>query len=65
MARREADRVQPDAELANQMTEMMEKLEKSGGLFAVRQSTQEALQENGEIGFTLNLSYTPAGGEAQ
>lgn len=48
-----------------QMTEMMEKLEKSGGLFAVRQSTQEALQENGEIGFTLNLSYTPAGGEAQ
>lgn len=48
-----------------QMTEMMEKVEKSGGLFVIRQSTQEALQDTGEVPFSLNLIYTPGGGEAQ
>src|SRR5690349_5299858 len=48
------------------MTEMMEKLEKSGGVLAIRQSTQEAAQDNSsEIPFTLVLTYTPGGGEAQ
>ena len=50
---------------AAQMTEMMEMVEKSGGLFAVRQSTQEALQDTGEVPFTLNLIYDPARGEGQ
>lgn len=48
-----------------QMTQMMEKVEKSGGLFAIRQSMQEATQDTGEVGFTLNLLYSPAEGEAQ
>jgi predicted Holliday junction resolvase-like endonuclease len=50
---------------AAQMTEMMEKVEKSGGLFSIRQSTQEASQETTEVPFTLILAYSPAGGEAQ
>src|SRR2546423_8532971 len=48
-----------------QMTEMMEKIEKSGGVFAIHQSTQEASQETSEVPFTLVLVYTPGGGEAQ
>ena len=48
-----------------QMTEMMEKVEKSGGLFAIRQSTQEALQDTSEVPFTLVLVYNPERGEAQ
>ena len=47
-----------------QMTEMMEKIEKSGGVFAIRQSAQEASQDTSEVPFTLVLVYTP-GGEAQ
>ena len=47
------------------MTEMMDKVEKSGGLFAIRQSTQEAAQDSNEVPFTLVLAYTPGGGEAQ
>ncbi|MEN3333794.1 MAG: hypothetical protein V7641_3159 [Blastocatellia bacterium] len=50
---------------AAQMTEMMEKVEKSGGLFAVRQSTQEASQDTNEVPFTLVLVYDPARGVAQ
>jgi hypothetical protein len=42
-----------------QMTEMMEKIEKSGGRFAIRQSTQEALQETNEVPFTLVVDYSP------
>lgn len=42
---------------AGQMTEMMEKLEKSGGLFSVVQASQEATDDSGLIPFTLNLSY--------
>ena len=46
------------------MTEMMEKVEKSG-VFAIRQSTQEASQDSSDVPFTLVLAYTPGGGEAQ
>ena len=48
-----------------QLTEMMEKIEKSGGVFAIRQSTQEASQDTSEVPFTLVLVYTPGGGEGQ
>jgi len=44
------------------MTEMMEAFEKSGGLFAVRQTTQDAPDEGGGIPFTINLVYSPSRG---
>jgi hypothetical protein len=50
---------------AAQMTEMMEAVEKSGGLLTIRQSTQDAIQENGEVPFSLVLIYNPARGEPQ
>jgi hypothetical protein len=46
------------------MTEMMEKVEKSG-IFVIRQSAQEASQDSNEVPFTLVLAYNPDGGEAQ
>lgn len=49
----------------SQMTEMMEMLEKSGGLFAISQSSQDAVDENGEVPFTLALIYSPSRGVAQ
>jgi hypothetical protein len=49
----------------SQMTEMMEMLEKSGGLFAIRQSNQDAPDDSGEVPFTLNLIYSPSRGAAQ
>jgi len=49
----------------SQMTQMMEDLEKSGGLFMVRQSSQDAPSEGGEVSFTLNLVYSPSRGAAQ
>lgn len=48
-----------------QMTEMMEMLEKSGGLFAISQSNQDAPDENNEVPFTLALIYSPSRGAAQ
>lgn len=48
-----------------QMTEMMEMIEKSGGLFAIRQSNQDAPDDTGEVPFTLNLIYSPSRGAAQ
>jgi len=48
-----------------QMTEMMEALEKSGGLFAILQSGQDATSESGEVPFSLNLVYSPSRGEGQ
>jgi hypothetical protein len=48
-----------------QMTEMMEMIEKSGGLFAIRQSNQDAPDESGEVPFTLNLIYSPSRGASQ
>lgn len=49
---------------AAQMTEMMSNLEESGGLFLVRQATQEPPTEAREIPFTLLLLYRPARGGA-
>jgi len=48
-----------------QMTEMMEALERSGGLFAVRQTTQDAPDESGGIPFTIHLVYSPSRGAEQ
>lgn len=50
---------------AAQMTEMMEALEKSGGLFTVVQSGQEATTETGEVPFSLDLVYSPSRGDAR
>lgn len=48
-----------------EMTEMMMSLEKSGGLFQVGDTQQDATTENGETPFTLNLIYKPARGAAK
>lgn len=50
---------------ATEMTEMMISLEKSGGLFEVGETGQEATTENGETPFTLNLTYRPRRGNSQ
>jgi len=50
---------------AVEMTEMMVSLEKSGGLFEVGETGQEATTENGETPFTLNLTYRPRRGNSQ
>lgn len=50
---------------AGEMTEMMVSLEKSGGLFEVGETGQEATTENGETPFTLNLTYRPRRGNSQ
>lgn len=48
-----------------EMTEMMLNLEKSAGLFAVGESGQDAVGENGETPFSLNLTYRPRRGDSQ
>lgn len=50
---------------ATEMTEMMVSLEKSGDLFEVGETGQEATTENGETPFTLNLTYRPRRGNSQ
>jgi hypothetical protein len=45
-----------------EMTEMMESLEKSRGVFTVVGTGQEATTEAGETPFTLNLTYKPVRG---
>ena len=50
---------------SGQMTEMMEAFGRSGGLFAVRQTTQDAPDEAGNIPFSLNLLYSPSRGAEQ
>jgi hypothetical protein len=50
---------------ANEMTEMMLSLEKSGGLFVVGEAGQDTTTDSGETPFTLNLTYTPRRGNAQ
>jgi len=42
-----------------QLTEMMESLEKSGGLFEVRSFSQEAVADTGEVPFSLRVTYLP------
>jgi len=49
----------------DEMTAMMSNLVKSGGLFIVGETGQEAATESGETPFTLNLIYKPSRGEAQ
>jgi Tfp pilus assembly protein PilN len=49
----------------DEMTAMMSNLEKSGGLFIVGETGQEATAESGETPFTLNLIYKPSRGDAQ
>jgi hypothetical protein len=44
------------------MTEMMANLEKSGGLFSIRQSSQDAADDGGLIPFTLDLTYRSSRG---
>ena len=46
-----------------QLTEMMESLEKSGGLFEVRSFGQEAIADSGEVPFALRVTYLPNRGE--
>ena len=48
---------------SGQLTEMMETLEKSGGLFDVRSFTQDAAVETGEVPFTLRVTYVPSRGQ--
>lgn len=45
-----------------QMTEMMGNIEKSGGIFSIRQSSQEAIDETGQVPFTLDLTYNASRG---
>ena len=49
----------------DEMTEMMMSLEKSGGLFTVGETSQDAVLETGETPFTLNLTYKPSRGGSQ
>jgi len=49
----------------DEMTAMMSNLEKSGGLFIVGETGQEATTETGETPFTLNLIYKPSRGDAR
>jgi predicted Holliday junction resolvase-like endonuclease len=48
-----------------QMTEMMELIEKSGGLFVLDQSGQDAATDSGEVPFSLKLLYSASRGSAQ
>jgi hypothetical protein len=48
-----------------EMTEMMIALEKSGGLFTVGETGQDATVESGETPFTLNLIYKPSRGNTR
>ena len=50
---------------AAQMTEMMGALEKSGGLFIILQSGQDAISETGEVPFSLDLVYSASRGNGQ
>jgi len=49
----------------DEMTAMMSNLEKSGGLFIVGETGQEAPTDTGETPFTLNLIYKPSRGDAR
>ena len=49
----------------DEMTAMMSNLEKSGGLFIVGETGQEAPTDTGETPFTLSLIYKPSRGDAR
>ena len=50
---------------AGELPEMMINLEKSSGLFVIRETGQDATTESGETPFTLNLTYRPRRGDSQ
>ena len=50
---------------SDEMTAMMSNLEKSGGLFIVGETGQEAATDTGETPFTLSLIYKPSRGDAK
>ncbi|HLG15885.1 MAG TPA: hypothetical protein VJH03_15470 [Blastocatellia bacterium] len=45
-----------------QLTEMMQRLDESKGLFVVGQASQEAITDEGEVPFLLRLTYVPSKG---
>lgn len=49
----------------SEMTEMVSRFEKSGGLFAVGQFNQEAAEDSGEVPFIITLTYDPSRGGGQ
>jgi len=50
---------------ADQLTEMMTKLNESGGLFIIGKTGQDQMDERNEIPFTINVIYRPQGGDLQ
>lgn len=48
---------------AAQLTEMMENLEKSKGLFTVGDVSQALVNDNGQVPFNLTVRYRPSGGD--
>jgi hypothetical protein len=49
----------------DELTAMMDNLEKSGGRFIVGETGQESTVETGETPFTINLIYRPSKGDSQ
>lgn len=49
----------------DQLTEMMTKLNESGGLFVIGKTGQDQADERNEIPFTVNVIYRPSGGDIQ
>jgi hypothetical protein len=52
-------------ENADQLTEMMTRLNESGGLFTIGKTGQDQADENNEIPFTITVIYRPQGGDLQ
>jgi hypothetical protein len=57
--------IKVNGQTAGQMTEMMTALEHSSGLFGVEQATQDPISEDGNIPFTLRLTYKPVKTDGQ
>jgi hypothetical protein len=47
----------------SQLTEMMDSLNKSGGIFVVGQVSQDQIADNGEVPFSVTVTYRPRRGE--
>lgn len=50
---------------SDQLTEMMTRLNESGGLFTIGKTGQDQVDENNEIPFTITVIYRPQGGDLQ
>lgn len=50
---------------ADQLTEMMTRLNESGGLFIIGKTGQDQADERNEVPFTINVIYRPQGGDLQ